>query len=70
MEGGLNFTLTPSGVVTNSNAWVALDANTGRVFWSAANPKKALNNASVTAANGILFAGSTHTNGPVYTMDD
>ncbi|XXG65087.1 hypothetical protein AAC387_Pa05g2880 [Persea americana] len=65
----LNFTLTPSGQVTNAGAWVAMDANTGRVLWSTANPKNALNNGPVTTANGVLFAGSTDASGPIYAMD-
>lgn len=68
-DGRLNFTLTPSGQVTNAGAWVSLDAKTGRVLWSTANPKNALNNGPVTTANGVLFAGSTHASGPIYAMD-
>lgn len=55
--------------MTNAGAWVAMDANTGRVLWSTANPKNALNNGPVTTANGVLFAGSTDASGPIYAMD-
>lgn len=66
---GLNFTLTPSGQVTNAGAWVAMDANTGKILWSIANPKGAANAGPVTIANGVLFGGSTDGKGGIYAMD-
>lgn len=64
-----NFTLTPSRQVTTAGAWVALDANTGRVLWSTANPSNTTSNGPVTVANGVLFGGSVEGQGPIYAID-
>ncbi|KAH6792047.1 hypothetical protein C2S52_002524 [Perilla frutescens var. hirtella] len=63
-----NFTLVPSKNVTTGGGWVAMDAGTGKVLWSTADPHNATNN-PVTIANGVLFGGSTYGTGPVYAID-
>ncbi|KAG2707245.1 hypothetical protein I3760_05G139700 [Carya illinoinensis] len=63
------FTLQPSNQTTTAGAWVALDANSGEILWSTANPSNETANGPVTLANGVLFAGSVAPNGPVYAMD-
>ncbi|XP_042491022.1 polyvinylalcohol dehydrogenase-like [Macadamia integrifolia] len=63
-----NFTLTPSSKTTTAGGWVAMEANTGEVLWSTANPTNATANGPVTVANGVLFAGSTNQEGNIYAM--
>ncbi|GFY88426.1 hypothetical protein Acr_06g0003660 [Actinidia rufa] len=55
--------------VQKSGAWVALDANTGEILWTTANPSNDTSQGPVTLANGVLFAGSVASNGPFYAMD-
>ncbi|XAR51758.1 Polyvinyl alcohol dehydrogenase (cytochrome) [Bertholletia excelsa] len=63
-----NFTLKPSKKNTTAGGWVAMDAGTGEVLWSTANPSNSTCFGPVTVANGVLFAGSTHQKGPIYAM--
>ncbi|KAL8035607.1 hypothetical protein ABFX02_12G108300 [Erythranthe guttata] len=65
----LPFTLKPSKRITTGGGWVAMDANTGRIRWTTANPSNDTAHGPVTIVNGVLFAGSTAPNGPVYAMD-
>ncbi|KAK6931195.1 Pyrrolo-quinoline quinone repeat, partial [Dillenia turbinata] len=65
----VNFVLAPSNKTTNYGAWVALDANTGEILWSTANPSNEAAQGPVTIVNDILFAGSVAPNGPLYAMD-
>ncbi|KAL2546866.1 uncharacterized protein Fot_16099 [Forsythia ovata] len=46
-----------------------LDANTGEILWTTANPSNDTANGLVTIVNGVLFAGSVAPSGPVYAMD-
>ncbi|MED6158337.1 hypothetical protein PIB30_031859 [Stylosanthes scabra] len=64
-----NFTLKPSNVTTTSGGWVAMDAATGTILWSLANPSNATASGPVSLANGILFAGSTNGKGPIYAIN-
>ncbi|EOY02026.1 Uncharacterized protein TCM_011786 [Theobroma cacao] len=64
-----SFMLTPSNQTTTAGAWVALDANTGEIVWSTANPSNDTAQGPVTVANGVLFAGSVASNGPIYAID-
>ncbi|KAL6983529.1 hypothetical protein U1Q18_016915 [Sarracenia purpurea var. burkii] len=66
---GLNFTLAPSNKTTTAGGWVALNASTGQILWTTANPSDDLCEGPVTLANGVLFAGSVAPNGPFYAMD-
>ncbi|XP_043705157.1 polyvinylalcohol dehydrogenase-like [Telopea speciosissima] len=66
--GQKNFTLTPSKENTTAGGWVAMDASTGKVIWSIANPSNATSYGPVTVANGVLFAGSTNSKGTIYAM--
>ncbi|XP_015894914.3 uncharacterized protein LOC107428835 [Ziziphus jujuba] len=63
------FTLAPSNLTTTAGAWVALDANSGNILWSTANPSDDKAMGPVTVANGVVFAGSVASNGPIYAMD-
>ncbi|KAL3501357.1 hypothetical protein ACH5RR_035806 [Cinchona calisaya] len=65
----LPFTLAPSTQTTTAGAWVALDANTGEILWSTANPSNETSPGPVTIVNGLLFAGSVAPNGPFYAMN-
>ncbi|GAB4830265.1 hypothetical protein Ancab_019905 [Ancistrocladus abbreviatus] len=64
-----NFTLKPSKSITTFGGWVAMDASTGEIIWSTANPSNATANGPVTVANGVVFAGSTNGKGPIYAMN-
>lgn len=61
--------LTPSNQTTTAGAWVALDANTGEIIWSTANPSNDTAQAPVMVANNVLFTGSVASNGPIYAID-
>jgi outer membrane protein assembly factor BamB len=63
------FTLAPSNQTTTVGAWVALDANSGQILWSTANPSNEAAQGPVTIVNDVLFAGSVAPNGPIYAMD-
>ncbi|KAF9626574.1 hypothetical protein IFM89_036089 [Coptis chinensis] len=52
----INFTLAPSKKTTTAGAWVAMDAHTGRILWSIANPRNTTTGGPVTVANNVLFA--------------
>ncbi|KAL3501340.1 hypothetical protein ACH5RR_035789, partial [Cinchona calisaya] len=65
----LPFTLAPSTQTTTAGAWVALDANTGEILWTTANPSNDISPGPVTFVNGLLFAGSPAPTGPFYAMD-
>ncbi|PSS28718.1 Polyvinylalcohol dehydrogenase [Actinidia chinensis var. chinensis] len=65
----VRFPLSPSTQTTTAGAWVALDANTGEILWTTANPSNDTSQGPVTLANGVLFAGSVASNGPFYAMD-
>ncbi|KAJ0094455.1 hypothetical protein Patl1_15836 [Pistacia atlantica] len=65
----VSFPLAPSTQRTTAGAWVALDASTGEIVWSTANPSNDTAQAPVTLENNLLFAGSVSPNGPLYTMD-
>ncbi|XP_042049086.1 polyvinylalcohol dehydrogenase-like [Salvia splendens] len=63
------FTLKPSTRNTTAGGWVAMDANTGKILWTTANPSNETAHGPVTIVNGVLFAGSVAPTGPVYAMD-
>ncbi|KAL3501376.1 hypothetical protein ACH5RR_035825 [Cinchona calisaya] len=65
----LPFTLAQSTQTTTAGAWAALDANTGEILWSTANPSNKTSPGPVTIVNGLLFAGSVAPNGPFYAMN-
>ena len=65
----VSFNLAPSTKTTTAGAWVALDANTGAILWSTANPSNDTSQGPVSLTNGVLFAGSVAPNGPLYAID-
>ncbi|GMI86931.1 hypothetical protein HRI_002362400 [Hibiscus trionum] len=64
-----NFTLQPSTKVTTGGGWVGMDSKNGSILWSTADPVNGTANGPVTVANGVLFAGSTFRQGPIYAMN-
>ncbi|KAK7340516.1 hypothetical protein VNO77_21222 [Canavalia gladiata] len=66
---GKNFTLRPSTKITTNGGWVAMDSNSGNILWSTANPSNTTVRGPVTIANGIVFAGSTYKEGPIYAIN-
>ncbi|MFQ6647729.1 hypothetical protein Gotur_021566 [Gossypium turneri] len=65
----MNFTLIPSQTNTHASGWVAMDAKSGEILWSIADPSNSRVSGPVTIANGVLFASSTDKQGPVYAID-
>ncbi|KAK3026617.1 hypothetical protein RJ639_040644 [Escallonia herrerae] len=65
----LPFKLAPTNQTTNVGLWTALDADTGDILWSTANPSNDSSQGPVTLTNGVLFAGSVAPTGPIYAMD-
>ncbi|KAL9246409.1 hypothetical protein vseg_019948 [Gypsophila vaccaria] len=63
------FRLTPSNQTTTAGAWVALDANTGKILWTTANPSNETCHGPVTLVSDLLFAGSVAPSGPLYAID-
>lgn len=66
--------LLPSGVVTNTGVWSALDSATGAVIWqrSSPNPGNGLLgdlSGPPTTANGVVYACSLEPAGYMYAMD-
>ncbi|KAF6150283.1 hypothetical protein GIB67_033982 [Kingdonia uniflora] len=64
-----NFTLAPSTKTTTTGAWVAMDANTGKILWSTANLRNATVSGPVTVANNVLFGGSDDPKGAIYAIN-
>ena len=46
-----------------------MNALSGEILWSTANPSNATAAGPVTVANHVLFAGSTNPKGPIYAMN-
>jgi len=46
-----------------------MEAKSGKILWSTENPSNATANGPVTVANGVVFAGSVDSKGPVYAMN-
>ncbi|KAJ0432820.1 putative polyvinyl alcohol dehydrogenase (cytochrome) [Helianthus annuus] len=65
----LPFTLAPSNRTTTAGGWVALDANTGQILWTTADPSNDSAEGPVSVTRGVVFAGSVAPNGPLYAMD-
>lgn len=45
-----------------------MDAGSGKILWSVADPRNATAAGPVSVANGVVFAGTTHGKGPIYAM--
>jgi len=51
-------------------SWAALDAATGAILWQTADPQGAMDLGFVSAANGVVYAGSTAVTGNnMYALD-
>jgi polyvinyl alcohol dehydrogenase (cytochrome) len=62
------YTLVPSGQQITWGAWSALDVATGKILWQTADPTVgALDEGSVSVANGVMYAGSYA--GQMYALD-
>jgi polyvinyl alcohol dehydrogenase (cytochrome) len=60
--------LVPSGQQITWGAWSALDVATGKILWQTADPTVgALDESSVSVANGVMYAGSYA--GQMYALD-
>jgi FOG: WD40-like repeat len=66
--GHAPYTLAPSGQQITWGAWSALDVGTGKILWQTADPTVgALDEGSVSVANGVMYAGSYA--GQMYALD-
>jgi polyvinyl alcohol dehydrogenase (cytochrome) len=60
----------PSGDEITGGSWAALDKGTGDIVWQTPDPQGAADLASLTVANGVLYAGSmAHTGDQMYALD-
>ncbi|KAK7374507.1 hypothetical protein VNO80_07937 [Phaseolus coccineus] len=66
---GKNFILRPSNKTTRTGGWVAMEGKSGKILWSTENPSNANAYGPVTVANGIVFAGSVDSKGPIYAIN-
>ena len=67
-SGHQPYTLVPSGRQITWGAWSALDVTTGKILWQTADPTVgALDEGSVSVANGVMYAGSYA--GQMYALD-
>ncbi|KAH7405453.1 hypothetical protein KP509_15G071000 [Ceratopteris richardii] len=64
-----NFTLMPSRKVTLGGGWVAMDARTGKIVWSTAEPNGARAFGPMSVAPGLVFAGSSTSQGELYALN-
>lgn len=55
------------GLTRNAGLWAGIDAATGQYLWQTPDPLDGKDYGMVTAANGVVFAGST--TGHMYAMD-
>jgi len=63
---------TPTGetVTVTGGVWAALDAATGRILWRTPDPQGAIDMGYVSAANGVVYAGSAAGTGDnMYALD-
>jgi polyvinyl alcohol dehydrogenase (cytochrome) len=63
-----SYTLT-SGQTITWGAYSALDAATGRILWQTADPAGSFPLGAVTVANGVLYAESIASQGPLYAFN-
>ena len=64
----LPYTLVPSGHQITWGSWSALDVATGKILWQTADPTVgAMDEGSVSVANGVMYAGSYA--GQMYALD-
>ena len=62
------YTLVPSGRQITWGSWSALDVDTGTILWQTADPTPGtMDLASVSVANGVLYAGSY--SGQMYALN-
>jgi len=60
----------PSGETITGGSWAALSPRTGQILWQTADPLGAPDLASLTVANGVVYAGSMeHTGDQMYALD-
>jgi polyvinyl alcohol dehydrogenase (cytochrome) len=65
-----SYILQPSGVLAHAGSWSALDPANGRILWQTADPQDAADTAPLTAANGVVYAGSmAQTGDQMYALD-
>lgn len=60
-----------AGQTTSGGAWTALDAATGKIIWQTPDPQQSSDDRGfVSAANGVMYAGSdTGTGNGMYALD-
>ncbi|KAG6554198.1 hypothetical protein Mapa_004114 [Marchantia paleacea] len=64
-----NFTLLPGSTVINASGWVGLNATTGEILWSTANPSGGWNTSPLSHANGVVFVGAVTDPSAAFALD-
>ncbi|MGU7782755.1 outer membrane protein assembly factor BamB family protein [Burkholderia sp. PU8-34] len=62
---------SPKGTTTTTGGiWAAVDAATGKVLWRTADPQQMMDTVAMSAANGVVYAGSLAGSGAnMYALD-
>ncbi|MGH9470678.1 MAG: PQQ-binding-like beta-propeller repeat protein, partial [Terriglobia bacterium] len=69
-SGAVPYTLVPSGQQISWGSWSALDARSGKILWQTADPTPgSIDSGAVSAANGVVYAGSYDAAGHMYALD-
>ena len=70
-EGGQAPWTLPSGEVTTSGFWSALDPNSGQILWQTRGEPAVTttNQGFVSVANGVVFGGTVDAVGTMYALD-
>lgn len=73
-SGHISYTLggagPSAGQTTTGGSWAALDAATGKILWQTPDPQTAGDPGFVSAANGVVYAGSNAgTGNNMYALD-
>ncbi|HVC71643.1 MAG TPA: PQQ-binding-like beta-propeller repeat protein [Acidimicrobiales bacterium] len=63
----VSYTPAGSSSPTSAGSWAALDPVTGAILWQTADPSAGVDIGSVSAANGVVYAGSS--SGHMYAMN-
>jgi polyvinyl alcohol dehydrogenase (cytochrome) len=59
-----------SGQTITWGAWSALEASTGKILWQTPDPTPgAIDDSSVSVANGVVYAGSLDASGHMYALE-
>lgn len=64
-----NWTLVPTSQIITTGGWAAINANSGEILWSVANPTQFPAIGPTSLVNGVVFGTSMDTLGSVFALD-